>query len=322
MYLEKEQPPVPLKGKAEGPTWRLEEFNGKRNVVTGVFAGTFDDRVFRGYWTGPQGGNSVPFKFELEVPVVEESKKGGKKKIKYEVTSREDEDFIDEIVAYIDGERQVVISPKEDYCYILEDTRDFDADGYDDLLIRDFYGCGGSCCPLSNFFFISYHPEKGFVESDEFGEAGETTIKKENGQWTVSLWSAGELTPRGFIWIDEKYMLKEGKAVQVYEKIYDKVLDALVEIKSQDFESMDSFQKTVLFDIDGDGKKDKLTGDAWGRMNNINWTIEFSNGKKAEGSSSCNRIGVLPSKTKGVHDLVVNLAEVWKWNGREYVEGE
>ena len=48
------------------------------------------------------------------------------------------------------------------------------------------------------------------------------------------------------------------------------------------------------------------------------WEVNFSSGTSFESSSGYLRIGVLSTKTNGVHDLVCGLDDKWTWNGEAY----
>jgi hypothetical protein len=61
---------------------------------------------------------------------------------------------------------------------------------------------------------------------------------------------------------------------------------------------------SIEFDLDGDGKKDVISGRFWDRWGVIFWTVKFANGKEFATTEPCKRIGVLATATNGVHDLV------------------
>ena len=50
------------------------------------------------------------------------------------------------------------------------------------------------------------------------------------------------------------------------------------------------------------------------------WSVHFANGKSFESNLGCDRVGVLASKTNGVHDLVCEQDTILRWNGTEYKE--
>lgn len=50
------------------------------------------------------------------------------------------------------------------------------------------------------------------------------------------------------------------------------------------------------------------------------WSVKFANGKSYETSEGIKRIGVLSSKTNGVHDLVLDFDGIMIWDGRKYKE--
>ena len=221
--------------------------------------------------------------------------------------------------AKVDG-KKYVISKEEHWMSILK-TLDFDEDGYEDALILTAPCMGGNACEDS-YMFCSYSKNGKFTLSEEFGtNASKPVIEKWNGQNSVKIESisAASMEAR-----TERYILKNGKATRVeYKK---KVpMRAIAELLPSDCtDEGDLTQKSgkkIFYDLDGDGAKDYIHGTYWSRWNLIGkWRIIFANGKKYEGEGSNMRVGILSSKTNGVHDLVLDFDDIMVWDGRKYKE--
>ncbi len=110
---------------------------------------------------------------------------------------------------------------------------------------------------------------------------------------------------------------KSTKAIKV-EETERKELVSLTEMKSDDFDFEKDETKAMFFDLDNDGVNDKIEGRLWHRWGRVLWRIEFSSGKTFENGIGSKRIGVLKSKTNGVHDIVSDLDDILKWNGLKY----
>jgi hypothetical protein len=152
-------------------------------------------------------------------------------------------------------------------------------------------------------------------------DASVPIIEKWNGKNSVKI----ELfSPASMEASTERYILKNGKAVRVENK--KKVpMKAIVELLPSDCtEEGDLTQKSgkkIFYDIDGDGAKDYIHGSFWSRWGVIGtWRIVFANGKKYEAKNSAGRVGVLSTKTNGVHDLVIDFDEIMVWDGRKYID--
>lgn len=206
-------------------------------------------------------------------------------------------------------------------CPCRFEQKDFDADGYLDALVEDITACGGNCCP-NKFFFVSARPDGTFAVSDEFADSWkDPDIEKWKGHWSVVVVSNNEgVNQQRPVEYTRRFVLEGGKAVKVEEHLR-KDMKAIVEMRSEIFKTDDPGEThSFQYDLDGDGKKDTISGRLWERWGRILWTVEFANGKKFSSNDACKRIGVLPTKTEGVNDLVCDQDTVLHWDGSEYKE--
>jgi hypothetical protein len=222
-----------------------------------------------------------------------------------------------------DDKTYTLMGRSKETCMGVLDQKDFDGNGFVDALVVVHPACGGSCCP-NTFFFVSAQGGGKFKIGATFGESwGDPTIEKWNDAWSVLVSETNDgITTDARTEVQKRFVLKAGKAVMVEEKKRT-TLKSLVELKSEDFDTQKREEtRSIEFDLDGDGKPDKITGKLSGLMNRwdwgtLEWTVEFSSGKSFHGQG-CRRIGVLEGSTGGVHDLVCDQDSVYRWDGSEY----
>lgn len=223
------------------------------------------------------------------------------------------------LLASYNGKTSVLISKSKGKCLQIIEQKDFDGDGLLDALVENITACGGNCCP-NQFFFVSALPDGQFAVSDQFADSWkDPVIEKWKGHWSVVVVSNNEgVNLERPLEFTRRFVLEAGKAVKV-EEHQRRDLKSIVEMRSEIFKS-DNDQETHSFkyDLDGDGKQDTITGTLWTRWGRIIWSVQFANGKKFSSDDACKRIGVLPTKTNGVNDLVCDQDTVLHWNGSEY----
>lgn len=212
------------------------------------------------------------------------------------------------------GGKKYVIS-KDEIAMSIFKTFDFDEDGYEDALILTAPCFMGNAC-ADSYMFCSYSKDGKFTLSEQFGEnAGEPVIEKWNGKNSVKIESQSLMNMERWT---ERYILKNGKAVRV-ESQKKLPMKAIVELKSAELQNTDPDKgKKLYYDLDGDGAKDFILGKYWDRWNSMTWSVKFANGKSYETSEGIKRIGVISSKTNGVHDLVRDFDDVLIWDGKKY----
>jgi len=223
------------------------------------------------------------------------------------------------LLASFNGKTQTLISKSKNKCLQIVAVRDFDGDGLTDALVSDITACGGNCCP-NQFFFVSARPDGTFAVSDEFADSWkDPVIEKWQGHWSVVVTSNNEGVNRERpVEFTRRFVLDGGKAVKV-EESRRKDMNAIVEMRSEIFKDDDEKEiHSFQYDLDGDGKKDTISGKLWQRWGRILWTVQFANGVKFSSNDACKRIGVLPTKTHGVNDLVCDQDTVFRWDGSAY----
>ena len=191
-------------------------------------------------------------------------------------------------------------------------VKDFNNNGYTDVLFSNADACGGNALPTSTLYFCIYDKETdNFVVTEGFGsimDMGTLNIFEENGVLCISFTSNTI-----FEKFDETYILREQEAIRIKYREY-KEVETIIELKS------DCEGKYILFDIDNDGIKDKIScGEYYGRwiFNFQEYIIELTKNNSTVKLSGY-RIGIINSKTDGVFDLVTGFDNIHKWNGYDY----
>lgn len=255
-------------------------------------------------------------------PQVQSSQPSARPKVRYSLKQSGETPFgPSTLLATFNGKTSELISKAKGKCLQIVEQRDFDGDGFPDALVEDITACGGNCCP-NKFLFVSARPDGTFAMSDEFADSWkDPVIEKWKGRWSVVVVSNNEGVNRERpVEITRRFVLEDGKAVKV-EEHQRQDIKAIVEMRSEIFKGDDAGEThTFQYDLDGDGKKDTITGKLWERWGRILWTVKFANGKTFSSNDACKRIGVLSSKTNGVHDLVCDQDTVLRWNGDAYKE--
>ncbi len=326
IYKNDESKKIVVTGTIKGNNIRIEEYSTNKNTLTGFFYGKFDGITFQGYWEDPKKNKRIPFLYTIDTKKIEkeenqyrqnESLLANKEKIEYLTFENFGGDFYYRLEARI-GKKQYRITDVNDgngMFVKIVDVRDFDKDGYEDALVEETLG--GNAVPFSSLFFCSYDKKKDrFITSESFGSISSSPkIEKWKEKWSIRITSHGEMYRA-----DERYVYQNGELMRV-EYNEAKPLKAIKDMFPEDFNEYEKQNtKALKYDLDGDGIDDLIIGQYWDRWNSISWEVKFANGKHFEGPSGCERIGILPSRTKGVHDLVCGIDYVFVWNGKKYKE--
>lgn len=245
-----------------------------------------------------------------------------KPKIRYSIRQSGDTAFgPSALLATLNGKTSILIGKAKKECLSIVEQRDFDGDGYLDALVENITACGGNCCP-NRFFFVSARPDGTFAVSDELADSWkDPVIEKWKGKWSVVIVSNNEgANNERPVEYTRRFVLQDGKGIKVEEHRRPD-MKAIVEMRSEIFKTDDPGEThSFQYDLDGDGKKDTISGRLWARWGRILWTVDFANGKTFSSDDACKRIGVLSTKTNGANDLVCDQDTVLHWNGSEYKE--
>ncbi len=223
----------------------------------------------------------------------------------------------DELWGQFDGQKIVVIPRTAGRLLEIVAEEDLDGDGWIDLIVGDL--AEGKCCPRQ-FSVVSYRGHGQYHQSKPQGAALHLPhLQQSNGKWAIEIENSS-LDAYGKYKTQEVFEVREGELNRI-DLLKPIDLEALAELKVACYDTVDKSAKIDLnFDLDGDGKMDHITGMYWPQWGRVMWSLAFGNGGVMQDGTPFKRLGVLPSKTDGFHDLVVDHDRVLEWKGKRYEE--
>jgi hypothetical protein len=223
--------------------------------------------------------------------------------------------------AKANGKTYTLIDASKEMCLAVADQRDWDGNGLKDALVERITACGGNCCPNS-YFFVSAFANGRFELSGDLADSWmDPVIEKWKSAWSVVIVSNNEgINNERPVEFTRRFVLREGKGVKISESRR-KDMESVLEMRSEIFKDSNE-EHSIEYDLDGDGKKDRISGKFWDRWGRIIWRVHFANGKEFKTETACKRIGVLKTVSNGVHDLVCDQDDVYRWTGNEYITGD
>ena len=222
--------------------------------------------------------------------------------------------------AKANGKTYTLIDKSKEMCLSVADQKDFDGNGLTDALVEHITACGGNCCPNAYFFVSALGNGRFEVGTDLADSWADPVVEKWKGLWSVVIVSTNEgANTDPAQEITHRYVLRAGQGVAV-EESQRREIASVVEMRSGIFKGSED-EHTIEYDLDGDGRKDRISGKLWERWGRIFWSVHFANGQEFTTKDACKRIGVLKTTTHGVHDLVCDQDTVYRWSGREYQVG-
>jgi hypothetical protein len=239
--------------------------------------------------------------------------------IHYYLTAENSNTADQELKAVVNDKEFTLISKDDNLCIEIEKTGDFNKNGFEDVLIEIINGCGGNCC--ANSYQIFSYNGQAFKKTKQVGYDWDgIEISESSVSFNFIIQTVNEGFGNTNMCDDkiETYRLNDYN-LELINVIAEQKLSAITELRSSDFEGKEDEVLFMSFDLDGDGKNDKISCSYWARWGRMgNWNIRFGNGELFEGKSTPKRIGVLNSKTNNAHDIVIGCEEVLKWNGLKY----
>lgn len=228
--------------------------------------------------------------------------------------------FFNKLYAKVDGYDYQIDIP-EDICFDIAAQIDFDKDGKKDALITNIQACGGNAIGNS-FFFVTYMGNGFFNISNSFGNSvwGDPFIEEWKEQKSVVIFdnNDGINTEKDYS-SKERYVLKQGKAIRV-EFAKKNSIVALQEIKASDFHNGKEEETIRMsYDLDGNSEMDYFECRYWDRWDALLFDIILNGNRLGCDNNGVSRVGVLSTKTNGMHDIICNENDIVKWNGTEYV---
>ncbi|MBI1183086.1 hypothetical protein GC194_02355 [bacterium] len=226
-----------------------------------------------------------------------------------------------QLIAVVGNDTFTLIDSTERVCAQKVGEKDFNYDGYSDLLLEIVNGCGGNCCGNS-YQYISYNG-KSFVQSKVLGyDWNGIDLFQKDGNWYLVIETVNAGCENTDLCGDktETYMI-EGYSLKLVESKQEQKIPAVKEITSNEFIGQNASTLSLSCDLNSDGLTDSIVCSYWERWGAFSdWKIIFANGDVYYGKSTPKRIGILDAKTNGYFNLVVGCDEIIKWNGQEYEE--
>lgn len=225
-----------------------------------------------------------------------------------------------DLVAVVNGQEYVLVSEEEGLCLRVQEVADFNGNGYNDALVEVLHGCGGNCC--GNGYFVASFDGQAFYKTRTLGEDWDGAEVVWDGNWANFIIEAryqGFNAEMGCN--DSLYVLAlDGYRWMELEVTGSGYLEALAQLTAEQLVEAGRERGSLAFDLDGDGAKDVITAEYWERWGTLGegWTIHFSGGGKFVADFAGKRIGVLPTQTYGVHDLVIGCDNIYYWDGEVY----
>jgi hypothetical protein len=221
--------------------------------------------------------------------------------------------------AALNGKTHKIIDTSEHLFIQIVKEMDFDSDGFQDVLVSYSESGGGNCCG-AEYFFVSHLGNGKFVRSEKTANSfNEPKYEKWEGKESIVIQTTNSgVNNDDYQEVNNRYILKQGKLIKV-EEMRPVEIKAEKEIRARVF----SFDKTdeihtLEYDLDNDTKMDTIICSFYHRWGQINWKVQFGNGKKLETDFSAKRVGILSSETKNVHDIVLDLNTILTWDGERY----
>ncbi len=173
----------------------------------------------------------------------------------------------------------------------IDAVEDLDGDGHADALVSTSEG--GNCCP-DRYFVASVAGGK--IETADFEEDwAEYRIVHEKGHPLIRVKRTNGT---------EFYAFAKGKLRLDHKQAS---LATLAEIEGEaphyDGPLKD---KTLRYDIDGDGKPEAIVCQIWERWGSLLCGLPLPGGRTQSLSTGCDRFGVLASQRNGRHEFVCN----------------
>jgi len=238
--------------------------------------------------------------------------------VRYYIDEKDDSQLYHSLSAEINHNTYPVITENDEECLFISSQKDFDDNGFTDVLLGHTT-CGGNCCPNS-FSIVYYDGKGGFKKGKSFGESWQDPIiQKWKNKWSVTLISNSE--GYGNTELEEtttRFVFDQGKATKIAESITEE-LEAEVNLRSSEFNpEIDDQIKSIQFDLNNDGIMESINAKYWMRWGSMIWDVKLPNNETYSPSVGCKRIGVLKSTNNGMHDLICNQSTIYQWNGTTY----
>lgn len=233
----------------------------------------------------------------------------------YVISGATDDNPQQELMVEVD-EEIVSTGIFETYITVMEEFDD-DGDGYHEALICET--CGGSGCPEKVSFVYYDKNSKCFKQTDYFEYYSQPVKEEWNGK--LSYVQRYGLHMDRYVFEDHQLRRVENETKDVGASLKRWTCESMFDKEADE-------EKTVHFDMDGDGIEETLTlshftsnlydGGESMSFDKITW----GSGRESEcsGMYTGKSLTILESMTNGMHDVLIGDAYFYRWNGERYKE--
>jgi len=226
------------------------------------------------------------------------------------------------------GRRQVLIDLKNDLpagpdglrgdlrpfeALALLRTGDFDQDGRDDALVEA--STMGNCCSPC-YLFASVPASGSPVVTQSFcSDKGPPEVEVKEGKPTFTV--SDEDGQKTYVLEGHAARPQSERPHPTYEPVFEYTAAQLWKLAQKRREHPDDTREKLAYDLNDDGRKERIECMGWDRRKALMCYFHLGDRQVAD-VSGCESVGVLESKTLGMHDLVCNRRKVFRWDGSTY----
>ncbi|MCY1073145.1 hypothetical protein [Archangium lansingense] len=191
---------------------------------------------------------------------------------------------------------------------------DFDQDGRDDALV--YVSTGGNCCAPC-YLFASVPREGAPVVTGNFCTwQAPPLLGEAEGKPTFTI--TDEEGEKTFVFAEHEARQLSVRPRTTLETVFEYTADELWKVADEQGQSPDFTTVNLKYDLDEDGRAERIECKGWVRWNGLRCNVYRADGRQIGTFGGCKRVGVLSSRTQGMHDMVCDKDEVSRWNGTAY----
>ena len=194
----------------------------------------------------------------------------------------------------------------------IEAVVDLDGDGIDEVLLKT--QSGGNCCGPT--FHVIKQVDEGFYDILSHEEVqGWPSVSINQFENRTSLLIKNASVGVGNTSMEETLVeieLIDGRLRLISKSSNKAMLHAVMQVTSEELKTIGD--KTLEYDLDLDGNPDRLSCSYWERWGAVSCNLVSSKHGELMISGGCNRIGILPTTTNKMHDLVCNRSDILNWD--------
>jgi len=196
---------------------------------------------------------------------------------------------------------------------------DLDGDGIDEVLLQTH--SGGNCCGYT--YLIVKRIDEGFYSilgHEELQGWPSVSINQlENWSSLLVKNSSGGVGNTSMEETLVELELIDGKLRLISKSSNKAMVHAVMQVTSEELKEIGD--KTLEYDLDLDGKLDRLSCSYWDRWGAVSCILTSSKHGEILISGGCNRIGILPTKTNNMHNLVCDRSDILSWDTEKFRYG-